>query len=579
MPTLENGLAMPPLTKILCLLFLVASCKPGTVSNLANDGTSHRTVHADLWVPIEINGSRGTILKHIMGYERTVWGQVFVQATAENANREGGSFVQITPIFHKPHDKPTRSPVLTDDVGTTFRKIRLWSGVGIGVSLYIMFTEFSVNESEYQNTNTLNFLIEKSKKSHWRVATKSARTIGENQKIPSQNGSFDVSRSLFDKAQDIVLTKYTEPDAIGALSGAFDLLNDTARFIPGYAGAHDFLYGETQWRQSTGVILILADSVPLASSVKNASRIIRSGSQSFLAIGATTRIVDGIKTSIEGRAGFGTAVDITFGLVEGTLYAFSRVRVKLKLNGTNQTGDVAELISDLTKNGNLQNGNLQQKGTIAISDDQSAKVLSEFFGGRRSATDIRQNGLTPDELIQLTSANPAQTRAQVRAAARQADDIPAIVPGKNQVDDIPNPCRTLGLNTTGLCDVRDPFRRIERTEAAQIFDGLDDSHLIHYTDKSGIAEIAGSGRVRPGSKGYVYVTGEAFTQEEAHRRLFIAAETHKDKGSYVIIFKKQPGAAYRPTTDTVTPELVHEGTIRLRPDEVFYIGPNPFDAL
>jgi hypothetical protein len=278
-------------------------------------------------------------------------------------------------------------------------------------------------------------------------------SLFESGPIPTAAGKFDQRRPLIDKAMDIVDSKYTGPQAISAVIGALDMLNDTARFIPGYAGANDLFYGDRSWQRGVGALLLVSDAIPLLGSVRNASRMVRAGSQSFIVVGAGTRIVDGIKTSLEGNAGLGTGVDVSFAVIESTLYAISRVKVRVRLSGTAASSEVSDVISDIARNGDLN-----AYGQILVPDEASARRLAEVLASGRSAADIRSRGLTPDELIELIAANPNQTRTQIRARQSSVADTtssngrPRDAVGTSSRRSI-NPCAGLSLTADDLCEL------------------------------------------------------------------------------------------------------------------------------
>jgi hypothetical protein len=171
------------------------------------------------------------------------------------------------------------------------------------------------------------------------------------------------------------------------------------------------------------VILIAADVVPLASGVRGASKAIRVGSQSFIAIGAGARIINGAKEALEGTATTATGVDVVVAVLEGTAYTLTRARVKLRISGDRPPGDVVDLMSVLHTNPKSKTPR-----PIIVADEASAKRLAAFFKGKRSAQDIMKNGLTPEELLEIIDANLAAVRARVsqeKIKGRYQDGLPA----------------------------------------------------------------------------------------------------------------------------------------------------------
>ena len=371
-----------------------------------------RIIDAQVWLAKAIRGAEADFWKVLLGKTHSIYAPTldeFVkQAKAGTAGK--GHNIEASEVFYRPFTYAMRIPVFEDAAGTEYRKVTWWRGVAVGEWVYVFYSPTNAPRSEFDNDAIDNKKFSPSaKKDHWRLAGKFSR-------------KWMGARTITQKTMEYVHTKYTLPHALNGVNKLIGLLDQTARFIPGYAGAADFRDGETAWDKGMGVLLIAADLVPLAGSVRNASKTVRIGSQTFIAIGAGARIVNGVKDTLEGKANLGTAVDVIVAVVEGTVYTMSRVRLKLSVKGKQRPTDVVELMSILNTKPNARTPR-----PILPADDESAKRLAAYFK-QRTAADIKARGLTPEELIQLLDANPNAVRAQVsrsRIKGRYKDGLPA----------------------------------------------------------------------------------------------------------------------------------------------------------
>ena len=385
------------------------------------DGPEKKTdaVAARLVLATKLEGAAAEFYKVIMGLEKTIHAPVLDEflKQAEDRTRAGGP-ISSSVSFVKPFNKPTLMPVSTDAAGQQWRQVTWWKGVGVGEWLYIFYCPVNVRYEEWEREQNKGKFDPTSKRYHWRVATRVARTwLDSGAKGPN---NWEVHKNITDKTMEAVATKYTVPAALARIQQGIELLDHTARFIPGYAGAHDLAYGKSGWERGTGAILIAADLVPMAGAIRNASKTVRVGSQSFIAIGAGTRIVNGIKQAAEGKADLGTGIDVGIAMIEGTLYALSHVNLKLRLRPGDKLDDTADLLRMLEPDA-------PGLRAVQVADDASAEKLAAFFKNKRTAKDIKDRGLTPDELLELVEANPQAVKAKAHEAGKGELDIPAML--------------------------------------------------------------------------------------------------------------------------------------------------------
>ena len=378
-------------------------------SSTTRDGTGE--VDATLVLAQQIQGPAAKFYRVLMGQERTISARELDEflRSAEDRNRAGGPISSSVP-FVKPHNKPTRMPVRTDAAKQKFRDVTWWRGVGVNGWVYVFYATIPYRYEEWERRQRVD---PTSRQANWRLATRFSRKYRDAGSRGPNN--WDSQRSITDKTMDVVAAKYTVPAALARINQAIELLDSTAHFIPGYAGAKLMSEGDSTWDKGMGAILIAADAVPLLGSVRGVSRTVRAGAQSFVVIGAGARIVNGIKDTLEGEANLGTGIDVGVALIEGTLYALSHVKLKLRLRGTDKlddTTDLLRMIDDVPPGG---------RSAVNVADDASAEELARFFKGRRSAADIKAKGLTSDELLELIDANPAA----VKAKAAGDLDLPA----------------------------------------------------------------------------------------------------------------------------------------------------------
>jgi hypothetical protein len=370
---------------------------------------------AKLVLATKLDGAAADFYKVIMGAEKTIYAPTLDEflKQVESPNKRGGAIASSID-FVKPFDKPTLMPVWTDAAKQQWRTVTWWKGVGVNDWVYVFYCPINIRYEEWDNERTpRSRFTPTAKRYHWRVATRFPRNwMDRGSKGPD---AWDTHKSITDKTMDVVATKYTIPAALARIQEGLDLLDHTARFIPGYAGAHDLVYGKTAWDRGMGVILIAADLVPMAGSVRNASKTVRVGSQSFVAIGAGARIVNGIKQGAEGQANLGTGIDVAVAIIEGTVYALSHVNVKLRLRPGQKLDESADLLRMLDETPNVR--------PVQVADDASAEKLAAFFNGKRTAKDIKDRGLTADELLELIEANPQAVKAKMASEI----DIPAVL--------------------------------------------------------------------------------------------------------------------------------------------------------
>lgn len=385
------------------------------------DGPEKKTdaVAARLVLATKLEGAAANFYAVIMGVERTIYAPTLDEflKQAEDRTRAGGP-ISSSISFVKPFGKPTLMPVSTDAAGQRWRKVTWWKGVGVGEWLYIFYCPINIRYEEWEREPNRARFDPTSKRYHWRVATRVPRTwLDAGARGPN---NWEVRKNITDKTMEAVATKYTVPAALARIQQGIELLDHTARFIPGYAGAHDLAYGTSGWERGTGAILIAADLVPMAGAVRNASKTVRVGSQSFVAIGAGTRIAKGIEQAATGKADLGTGIDVAVAVIEGTVYALSHVNLKLRLRPGDKLDDTADLLRMLEPDA-------PGARAVAVADEASAERLAAFFKNKRTAGDIKQNGLTRDELLELVEADPQAVKARAAEAGKGELDIPALL--------------------------------------------------------------------------------------------------------------------------------------------------------
>ncbi len=112
-------------------------------------------------------------------------------------------------------------------------------------------------------------------------------------------------------------------------------------------------------------------------------------------------------------------------------------------------------------------------------------------------------------------------------------------------------------------------------DVERLFDDLDDDVVFHYTTGTAAESIVESGRIIPGDSGYVYVTQDMLTTDEAFTHLFAGNPGFTGRGDAVVAFRVDPGLRLSPGTQVN--ELIHQGAIRLTEENLVYVGPNPWN--
>jgi hypothetical protein len=307
-------------------------------------------------------------------------------------------------------------PVRTDAANQEFRDVTWWRGVGVNNWVYVFYATIPYRYEEWERRVRVD---PTSRQANWRLATRFGRSYRDSGSRGPD--SWDARRSITDKTMDVVEAKYTTPAALARINQAIALLDSTAHFIPGYAGAKLLSEGDTTWDKGMGAILIAADAIPLASGVRGLSRTVRAGAQSFVVIGAGARIINGIKETLEGKADLGTGIDVGVAVIEGTLYALSHVKLQLRVRNVDKLDDTVDLMKMLD---DVPGG----RSAVGVADDASAEELARFFKGKRSAADIKAKGLTSDELLELIEANPAAVKTKAAAAKLDIPEALAALP-------------------------------------------------------------------------------------------------------------------------------------------------------
>ena len=93
-------------------------------------------------------------------------------------------------------------------------------------------------------------------------------------------------------------------------------------------------------------------------------------------------------------------------------------------------------------------------------------------------------------------------------------------------------------------------------DVERLFDNLDDDVVFHYTTESGLDGIADLGRIVPGDSGYVYVTQDMLTSDEAFTHLFAGNPGFTGRGDSIVAFRVDPGL--RLTPGSQPNELFHQ---------------------
>jgi hypothetical protein len=466
-----------------------------------DNGDGSKTINAQLVLVQKIDGAASEFYNLILGKSRTIEATT-LNEFLKSAQGEGGSPISSSIEFYKPHDKPTRMPVREDVTGSKFRDVTWFRGVGVNNWVYVLFSEQSYRYEDWDKNSGagLSKLTPTGKRGLWKLATRFPRSYGDaGSKGPN---SWDARRTITDKTMDVVATKYTVPAALASIRQGIELLDSTCHFIPAYAGSKMLFYGDSNWDRGMGAILIAADIVPVASSIRGASRTVKTGANSFIAIGAGARIVNGIKEAADGKANLGTGIDVGIAVIEGTLYALTHVNLKMRVRGVDKLEDATDLLKMIDD----APGGLGGQRTITVADDASAEELARFFKGKRSADDIKAKGLTKDELLELIVANPAAVRRAAGAALADALST-----------------TSLQARVTARAPRVDPtpgsFSDIRAIEAAQLRDpaflqGLKPDELLRVSD-----ELMGAVQGKMTELGYttrkVLVTNEVGTKNWA----------------------------------------------------------------
>jgi hypothetical protein len=110
----------------------------------------------------------------------------------------------------------------------------------------------------------------------------------------------------------------------------------------------------------------------------------------------------------------------------------------------------------------------------------------------------------------------------------------------------------------------------------------DDESWFHYTDETGIAEIAATGTIRANTANVVYVTRYLYGKDEVLNALFAGNPAYQGRGDFYVEFVAQNDVIFLPASAapeaTQANEWVYYGSLRLgRHIRYFvYVGPNPF---
>ncbi|RCG20732.1 RHS repeat protein [Streptomyces diacarni] len=107
-----------------------------------------------------------------------------------------------------------------------------------------------------------------------------------------------------------------------------------------------------------------------------------------------------------------------------------------------------------------------------------------------------------------------------------------------------------------------------------LLDNLDDDVVFHYSNRAGYEGILDSGTVRADAKGRAYVTQELVSSGDVSNVLFAGNPAYAGRGEYMMAIRTPEGTLLR--VGEQPNELIHQGSLRFRPEDVIYAGPNPF---
>jgi hypothetical protein len=153
---------------VLLFSFSLANCRSQSSSlkdSNSSTAASEQFFDSELVVSKKYEGPALPVLKLLMGVERSIVGSE-LQAAIASDRGQGGEFLSFTTIFRRPFDKPVSSPVEEDAAGEKFRTITLYQGTGIGPKIYILYSQFTLRETEYQKDTSDERLIRESSETH-----------------------------------------------------------------------------------------------------------------------------------------------------------------------------------------------------------------------------------------------------------------------------------------------------------------------------------------------------------------------------------------------------------------------------
>ncbi|WP_019354956.1 putative T7SS-secreted protein [Streptomyces sp. AA1529] len=107
-----------------------------------------------------------------------------------------------------------------------------------------------------------------------------------------------------------------------------------------------------------------------------------------------------------------------------------------------------------------------------------------------------------------------------------------------------------------------------------LLNNLDEDVVFHYSNRAGHEGILDSGTIRADAKGRAYVTQEMVSSGDVSNVLFAGNPAYAGKGDYLLAIRTPEGTIFR--TGEQPNELIHQGSLRFRPEQVLYAGPNPF---
>ncbi|GEP93723.1 hypothetical protein CTE07_53680 [Chitinophaga terrae (ex Kim and Jung 2007)] len=102
-------------------------------------------------------------------------------------------------------------------------------------------------------------------------------------------------------------------------------------------------------------------------------------------------------------------------------------------------------------------------------------------------------------------------------------------------------------------------------------------YFIHYGNRQAMTGIASTMAIFPNKKNKVYLTKAFLTEKEVESIIFLNMHDNEGRGKYMVIFNVDPDQSInikKAPTD-VYEYIYDRGTLKIRPGNLIYIGPNP----